>query len=154
MADRTIRSGEQASGGEEGIRVRGEYDHHGNRCPPAKAVRNGSLGLRNGNTRVTAHWFGCLLAMPTFDVGTQPSDISRFIQRTCSHSENGLGGIFLTGFEVKAVQFEKQNTDCEADPFVAVNKRMVANQASRVQASQLDEVGRTVGVMLARPGEG
>ncbi len=97
--------------------------------------------------------FGYPLPATTLYIGTQPSGIFGFIQRTCSQGKHSLSGIFLSGLELKTIQFEKHDTDREACPFVAINKWMVANQASRVQGSQRDEVGGTVGVMLARPGE-
>jgi hypothetical protein len=89
------------------------------------------------------------------DVGPQPSRISNFIERACCEIPDGLSSVFFAGFEVEAVEFEKQNPDYETGSLVAIDEGMVADNAGGVKSGHAHDVGAVgVGMVLAGTGQG
>lgn len=77
-----------------------------------------------------------------------------FVKIARSESKNGCRRGFFCGLKNKAVQLKECDADGESCTLVAVDKRVITNYSSRIQGSQLKDVGRAVGVMLTRPSEG
>ena len=91
---------------------------------------------------------------PALHVSPQPCTIRSFIELACCHVHDGLSGIFFAGVEIEAVEFEEKNSYDKAGAFVAIYKRMVANDTGCVQGSQLNNAGRAgIGMVLAGPGQ-
>jgi len=88
-------------------------------------------------------------------VSPQPRGVGSFIELAGCQCHHSLSGIFLCGFEVEAVEFEEEDTNHKAGALVAIDKRMVADDASRVKRRHLDDIRRVrIGVVLAGTGEG
>ena len=72
------------------------------------------------------------LSMPPLGVGTQPLCITAFVDLARCKVKNCLSGIFLARLEIESVKFEEENADDKARPLVAIDKRMIADNAGRV----------------------
>jgi hypothetical protein len=84
------------------------------------------------------------------DVFPQPSCVSRFIERACCQSHDGLGGICLAGLEVEAVEFEEENADHKPRPLVAIDERMVPDDAGCLKSGHFDNIRSAgIGAVLA-----
>src|ERR1700730_5119712 len=60
----------------------------------------------------------------------------------------------FTGPKVNPVQYQEENTDHKPCPLVAIDKRMIANDARRVQRRHFDDAGGVgTGVVLSWPGK-
>ena len=60
-----------------------------------------------------------------------------------------MSSVRLAGLEVEAVEFEEESTNHKPRPLVAIDKRMVADDASRIQGGHFDDIRRFgMGVML------
>jgi hypothetical protein len=66
-----------------------------------------------------------------------------------------LGGVFLAGLEVEAVELKEENADYETSPLITIDKRMVAHDTGRVESGHLDDVARSsIRVMLEGTSQG
>src|SRR6476620_12667591 len=77
-------------------------------------------------------------------IGTQPGGVTCFIKIACSKGENGLRSLLFGSPELKAIELKKCDPSGKADPLVAINKRVVANDTNRINRGQFDDVRRTV----------
>lgn len=67
-----------------------------------------------------------------FAVSPQPRRVCGLIERTGRKAQNRLGGVLLACNESEAVEFEEQNTNYKTGPLVAIDERVVADNASRI----------------------
>ena len=88
-------------------------------------------------TRIAISFCGAL-ASP--DVGAEPGSESGFFECSCGEAEDRLGGGLLGGCEPEVIQFEEQNAYDKSGALIAVNKRMVQDNAGDVGGSHLNDV--------------
>ena len=83
----------------------------------------------------------------------QPCGIGLFVERTRCQRHNGLGGICFAGGQVESLQFEEKNAYYKSCSLVAIDKGMIADKASRIERSHVDNVKfGPVRIVLAWPG--
>ena len=85
-------------------------------------------------------------------IGAQESGEAFFVELARSQAQHRLGRIRFTCSESIAIQFEEQNAHDEAGSLVAIEERMIANDARRVCRCHMDFIGlRSVGPYLLCP---
>lgn len=82
---------------------------------------------------------------------TQPRRVTSFIERARRQSHDRLRRILLLGPELEAVEFQEENADHKSRPLVAIDKRMVADDARSVQGGHFDHV-RSLGICMVLAG--
>lgn len=74
------------------------------------------------------------------DVGAEERGIGGLVEAAGREREDGLGGVFLAGREAVAVELEEEDSDDEAGAFVAIDERMVCDDAGCVRGGEIDYV--------------
>ena len=88
------------------------------------------------------------------NITSQPGGITILVHRARGQRHHRLRRVFLTGPEVETMQLEKENANHEPGPLVSVNKRMIADDAVRIDRGQAHDVPRLrVCVVLSWPGK-
>jgi len=84
----------------------------------------------------------------------QPHHVSSLVERPCRQAYDRPCGVGFAGLEGEAVKFEEENTDHKTSSLVAIDKRMVTDNARCVEGGHFDDAWRiSVSVVLAGPGE-
>src|SRR5712691_4394138 len=72
-------------------------------------------------------------------IGAKECGIAGLIEGSGRKLQNGLCRAFLAGGKTVAVQFQKQDSNNEAGPLVAIDEGMIARDARRVGCRRFDE---------------
>ena len=90
-----------------------------------------------------------------FDVASNPQCQSGFVERTSSKCENRVRGRLFGRREAISIYLKEERADKKSRPFVSVEKRVVADNASHVGGGHLRDVCVfIVCAKVPRPGEG
>src|ERR1700675_2645136 len=65
----------------------------------------------------------------------QPCGESSLVERARCQSHDGLGSVCLASLEVEAVEFQEENANHKSRPLIAIDERMIADNASCIQRS-------------------
>jgi len=69
-------------------------------------------------------------------VGAEERGKGGIVEAASREGEHGLGGVFLAGREAVGVELEEEDSDDEASGFVAIDERMVSEDAGRVRSGE------------------
>lgn len=67
------------------------------------------------------------------------------VERARCQSHDDLGGICLAGREVEAVEFQEEEANHKPRPLIAIDERMIADNAGSIPSSHFDNV-RSLGI--------
>jgi hypothetical protein len=119
--------------------------------------------LARGAGPVNALSFSCLTGCSPstsvpgatrLNVHLEELGICALVHNTVSERQSCVRRIFLAGREAGAVEFQKQNSGHKTRLFVAVDERMVPDDARRVEGGKLyDAGGARISEVLLRPSE-
>jgi hypothetical protein len=113
------------------------------------------MSIEQENLRATKSKAAHLRQLSALGICAHPGGEGGFIESARCEAQDGMCRGFLGRGEIVAVHFQEQGADEEAGALIAVEKRMIANNASRVRSSQADDVGVTaIGMDLPRAGKG
>ena len=122
---------------------------------PAGPARDGNI-VRGQSSPRHSHSSSIVYpaVSPPFAVGAQPGRVRRLIERAAGETQDGLGGILLACYEDEAVELKEKDARNKTSPLVAVDERMVADDARRIERRHLNHVRMLgIGMMLAGSGQ-
>ncbi|MFZ0798671.1 MAG: hypothetical protein WAM98_12875, partial [Terriglobales bacterium] len=80
----------------------------------------------------------------------QPRGVTSLIKLSRRQSHDSSGGIHLAGLELEAMKLKKENANHKPRALIPIHKRMVADDARRVQGRHFDNVRRFgIGIVLS-----
>src|SRR5580658_10026554 len=83
----------------------------------------------------------------------QPSAVARFVKLAGSQGERAHRRVNLRGRKAISVQLEKENGRRKTDPFVSIDKGVIADQSESIGCRHVGKAWRTVGEQVDGAGK-